>query len=70
MIDLNFCLMGLEFNSIWNIPDFYIKEENGILITAQDDIEEATLFDYYSAIEIKEYLQEHYSDYTWYMVKI
>lgn len=66
----HFCLMGIEFNNIWKAPDFYVKEEDGMLFTAQDYIEEAASFDYDNAIEVKEWLQENYSDYTWYMVAL
>ena len=65
-----YILMGIEFNNIWKLPDFYVGENDGILLTAQDDISEATDFDYDNAIEAKEWLQENYNDYTWYMVAL
>ena len=65
-----FILMGVEFNDIWKLPDFYVCEDEGTLHTANDDIEEATDFDYDNAIEAKNWLQEKYNDYTWYMVAL
>ena len=65
-----YILMGIEFNNIWKLPDFYVGENDGILLTAQDDISNATDFDYDNAIEAKEWLQENYNDYTWYMVAL
>ena len=65
-----FILMGIEFNNIWELPYFYVGKDDGILLTAQDYIEEATDFDYDNAVEVREWLQENYNDYTWYMVAL
>ena len=65
-----FYLMGIEFNNIWKTPDFYVEENDDVLITANDDIDEATSFKYDDALKTKQYLQENYNDYTWYLVAL
>ena len=65
-----YILMGLEFNDIWKLPDFYVDEKDDILLTAENDISEAKSFDYDNAVAVKEYLQENYNDYIWYMVAL
>ena len=65
-----FYLMGIEFNNIWKTPDYYVKENNDILITASDYLTEATSFKYDDALKTKEYLQKNYNDYTWYLVAL
>jgi hypothetical protein len=65
-----FYLMGIEFNNIWKLPDFYAGEDHGLLLGARNEISEAKVFDYETALTTKKYLQETYDDYTWYMVML
>ena len=62
-------LMGLDSNDIWRCPDFYVREDDSILITAKDYISEATTFNETEAIKMREQLRKDYGDYTWYLVK-
>ena len=63
-----FILIGLEFNNIWKLPDFYVGEDDGILITAKDYLSEAALFSLEEAELKQKYLQDNYNDYTWYIM--
>ena len=65
-----FILMGFEFNDLWKVPDLFIHEnEHGILMTT-DEWDSAETFETIELAEYKrEYLQENYSDYTWYIVR-
>lgn len=67
-VPMSFILMGLEFNDIWRKPDYYVREIDDILIVAKDHLDEATTFNAENAIAKKEYLNEHYNEYTWYIV--
>ena len=65
-----FILMRFEFNDLWKVPDLFIHEnEHGILMTT-DEWDSAETFETIELAEYKrEYLQENYSDYTWYIVR-
>lgn len=69
-IAMSYCIIGIEYNDLWNCAELYVGEGNDMLVTT-DEWGKARIFDDMEQAEHrKQYLQKNYDDYGWYILKL